>query len=393
MLTAAVAGADAKSSGYLTAYLQQTGMVRTVAQWTLAADQWPGPGESVPDVVILDLGRDTESGFEFAGRLRRLRPTVGIIACSSFQQPSPGLLMQAMRCGVREFLAHPVDLANLQDILKRFVQELGPKASEGDQKLIVALGSKGGVGTTTVAVNLAVQLKQLTKKRVILLDYSRPFGHVSLMLDLKARFSIRDAAENLDRLDGHFFNGLLAHHNSGLEVLAGASDVETWERIPVSTATRIASLAQGVSDFVLLDLGSQYSPEWSLIFHQARAVLVVAVADVAALWTLERHLLAMSSLGLDPEQLRIVINRWHRGDEEALKVFEKKMKSPIFARIPNDFRQVSEANNLGTPLSRNHGDPLLAKLRHIAAQLGHVPLAEGAKRGTLFNLFSSPSLR
>ena len=90
-------------------------------------------------------------------------------------------------------------------------------------KLIVVMGSKGGVGTTTVTVNLGVQLATFAHKRVVILDFARPLGNVHLLLDLHPRFGVRDAVENLNRLDSHFFSGLLTQHKTKLEILGGDS--------------------------------------------------------------------------------------------------------------------------------------------------------------------------
>jgi len=119
----------------------------------------------------------------------------------------------------------------------------------------------------------------------------------------------------------------------------------------------------------------------------------VTQADVPGLWALERHLSALAAFGLDPGKSQIIINRWHRPDEEALKAFEKKAKRSIFARIPNDFRRVSMAVNLGAPLSWDHNDPLVSKFRQMASQLVGVTLEVEAKRGSLFNFLSSISTR
>jgi pilus assembly protein CpaE len=383
----------AKNSAYLRACLEQTGLVKTVAEWGVDPQRHPAPGEAVPDVVLIDLTREQEACFAFATHLRKLRPSACLVASSPVQQPSSELLMQAMRSGMQEFLSQPVEPTALQEILERFIRERGPTAEpEAVEKLTVVMGSKGGVGATTVAVNLGVQLATLTKKRVVLLDFARPLGHVSLLLDLHPRFSIRDAVENLELLDSHFFSGLLTRHKSGLEVLAGTADPDEWFHIPVPVLPRVVNVAHSSCDYLLLDLGSVYSSQWSSVLHLARTVIVVAQADVPALWTLERHIAAMKGFGLDPERLKIVINRWHRNDDEALKTFEKKVKRPIFARLPNDFRQVSEAVNLGTPLSRNHEDPLMSRFRQMASQLGGVAApAAGKRSGSLLNLFGQKS--
>jgi pilus assembly protein CpaE len=109
-------------------------------------------------------------------------------------------------------------------------------------------------------------------------------------------------------------------------------------------------------------------------------VLLVTEAHMPDLWTLDRHLSALASLGLESERVRIVINRWHRRDEDTLKAVEKNLKRPIFARLPNDFRQVSEATNVGVPLSKSQDDPLGSKFQQLAGQLAGIPLAKRGKR-------------
>ncbi len=393
MLTAAVASTDVRSSGSLRACLEQTGFVQSVLEWSVSPEHHPGSGGVVPDIVLLDFIGGTETAFAFASHLRRLRPSVCIIACSPSKQPSPDLLIKAMRSGVQEFLPQPIDPAALKEALARFIEARGETDSGEVEKLIVVMGSKGGVGTTTVAVNLGVQLAQVGKHNVILLDLARPLGHVGLLLDLQCRFTVRDAIENLERLDGHFLGGLLTRHKSGLDVLAGTSTPDEWQHIPVPGLTRVVNVAQSRSDSVVIDLGTVYSSEWSSVLHLARTIVLVAEANVPALWTLERHISTISSFGLDPERFRIIINRWHRTDEEALKAFEKKIRRPIFARLPNDFRQVSEAINLGMPLSKNHNDPLVVKFRQLACDLAGISPTTAAKRGTIFNLFSPPSTK
>lgn len=394
MLTASVASVVPKNGSYLRACLEQTGLVKSISEWGIEPSRHPAPGEMVPDVVLIDLTRDQEPCFDFATHLRKLRPSVCLVGYSPVQNPSPGLLMQAMRSGMQEFLSHPIEAAWLREILQRHVQQRGPDTEpEVAEKALAVLGAKGGVGTTTVAVNLAVQLAAIAGKRSVLIDFARPLGLVSLLLDLQPRFSIRAALENLERLDSYLLAGLLTRHKSGLEVLGGVTDPDEWQHIPVPTLPRVVNVAQNCCDYLVMDMGSVYSSEWSPVLHLARTIMVVTQADVPGLWALERHLSALASFGLDPARIQIVINRWHRPDEEALKAFEKKAKRAIFARIPNDFRRVSMAVNLGAPLAWDHNDPLVSRFRQMASQLVGVSLAVEEKRGSFLNFLSSISTR
>ena len=218
------------------------------------------------------------------------------------------------------------------------------------------MGAKGGVGTTTVAVNLGVQLSTFARKRVVLLDFARPLGNAHLLLDLHPKFGVRDAVESLDRLDSHFLAGLLTKHKTKLEMLGGITQPEEWQSIDVSSLDRAVNVAQNSFDVVLLDMGSQFSSEWSSILRMARMILIVAEANVPSLWTLERRLLALKGFGVEPDRARIIINRWHKGDDEVLNSIQKDLNRPIFASLPNDFRKASQAVNLGTPIADNHNN-------------------------------------
>lgn len=389
MLTVGVVSLDTKNSAALLAMLQQTGLVQPIAQWDLMAGEGPTSRAAVPDVVLVEIGRDAKSPLESAARLNRLNPAACIIACSAYQEPSPDLLMQAMRSGVREFLSQPIDPMVVREMLERLIKQRGMSHAEME-KLVVVAGAKGGVGTTTVAVNLAVQLAR-AGKRVVLFDLGRPLGHAALMLDLDVRFSFRAAVESLDRLDSHLFSGLLASHKSGLQVLAGASHADEWDRVPPLSLARVINVAQSSFDFVVADIGPSCSSEWAPVLRLARQVFLVTETNVPSLWSLERHVTLLRSLGIDSARLGLVVNRWHRPDEGPLAAFEKRVKLSIFERLPNDFKQASRAMNTGTELSRGQNDQLLQKFRNMAAQVSGAPRVNVEKRGSFLGLFSNRS--
>jgi pilus assembly protein CpaE len=391
MLTAAIASSDLTSSAQLLAGLEQTGLVSSVVQWTLPMDRIPETMEQVPDVVFLDLAREPEPFFAFANQLRRARPTIKLIACSAAVPPQPSMLLEAMRSGVQDFLGKPVQTESLKDLLLRISQDLNTKELPSQDKLIVVMGAKGGVGTTTVAVNLGVQLATFARKRTVLLDFARPLGNVHLLLDLHPKFGIRDAVESLDRLDSHFLAGLLTRHKTKLEVLGGTTQPEEWQAIDVNVLDRVVNVTQNAFDVVMLDMGSQFSVEWATILRMARMILIVAEANVPSLWTLERRLLALKGFGIPQDRARIIINRWHKGDDEVLKSIQKDINRPIFASLPNDFRKASQAVNLGTPILENHNNTLSSRYRQIAGQLVGIDTSVIEKRSPLSGLFSFPT--
>jgi Flp pilus assembly CpaE family ATPase len=116
---------------------------------------------------------------------------------------------------------------------------------------------------------------------------------------------------------------------------------------------------------------------------------MVAEANVPSLWTLQRRLLALTGLGVEADRIRLVVNRWHKGDDEPLKSIEKETKHAVFACLPNDFRKASAAMNLGTPLMENHNNVLTDQYRSLAEQLSGNARGSAAKRSSgLSNFFT-----
>lgn len=394
MLTLGIASGDTASAAQLVAVLEQAGLAKSIRQWAIPAARIPDAAETLPDVVLLDLGREAEPFFAFAAQIRRICPATRLIAISAVSPPTHQLLVAAMRVGVQDFLPKPVEPDVLRNMLSQIAGELAGQDRPSLDRLIVVMGSKGGVGTTTVAVNLGVQLSVFARKRVVLLDFARPLGNAHLLLDLHPQFGVRDAVDSLDRLDSHFFSGLLTPHKTKLQLLAGPTQPEEWQSIAVPLLERVVNVAQNSFDMVLVDLGSQFSGEWSPILRMARMILLVAEANVPSLWTLQRRLLALTGLGVEPERARIILNRWHKGDEGVMKGIQKDFKWPVFACIPNDFRKASTSINLGTPLLENaHNNGLSLRYRQIAAQIAGIESSPTAKKSGLGGFFSFPTKR
>ena len=392
MLSAGIASSDSSTAAQLLVSLQQTGLVTSVKSWTLPGDRIDA-ADKIPDVVLLDIGHDPQSHFAFAAQVRILRPAVRLIACSAINPPPPQMLLDAMRSGVQDFVAKPVAANALKEIFLRFHQEGLLIEQKSAQKLIVMMGSKGGVGTTTVAVNLGVQLSTFARKRAVLLDLARPLGNVHLLLDLNPRFGIRDAIESIDRLDSHFLEGLVTAHKTKLNVLAGALHPEAWDSIPVGLLDRVANVAQASFETVLADVGSQFGSEWAPMLKASRMILVVTETNVPSLWSLERRLSALEGFGIEPEKIRVVVNRWHRGDQETLDSLSKNIKQPIIAHLPNDFRKASASMNLGMPLMENHNNNLTNQYRQMASLLSGMDAVSTPKRNGIGNFFSFSAKR
>jgi len=242
-----------------------------------------------------------------------------------------------------------------------------------DENNILVTGSKGGVGTSTVALNLAVQIAQQTRKRVALIDLARPFGQISLMLDIEPRFTVLDALERIGRMDEAVLRSLTTRHKAGIEVLAGPLYVpmkpEQRQSVTLDGLVRLAAIANAAFDFVVVDVGVVNPAEWAPVLREASQILLIAEPTILALGMVRRHLAASNAVGITTEKISVVMNRWRQNDDPTLAPFEREHGRPVLAKLPNDYRQVTEAVAMGMPLAGSQNNVLLSRYRDLAEWL------------------------
>ena len=205
------------------------------------------PGASQPALVILDI-RDRPTLSPTVAMLRRQHPTTGVVIVAASLEPA--LMLDAMRAGVTEFLTAPVTAHDLSAAITRVTAATAPAVTG---EVFAFLGAKGGVGTTTVATNVATALSQIADGSTILIDLHLAYGDAAVYLGTEPRFSVIDALENVHRLDKAFLGGLVGHAKGGLSLLASSDRASSTPVDSTSVRTLIESAARHYR-YVVLDV-------------------------------------------------------------------------------------------------------------------------------------------
>jgi pilus assembly protein CpaE len=308
-----------------------------------------------PDLVIYELGDNTEADFQVLQSLMN-SDALGEVFLTSDRTDSQ-LLLKAMRMGVKEFFLQPLNEQEVRQALAGFKVRSGQSvhtvaAERG--KIISIMGSKGGVGTTTVAVNLAVSLAERKREQSIaLVDLNAVVGEIPLFLAVKSSYHWGEIMQNIGRLDSGFLMNIMVRHGSGLYVLPSPSKLNGYPGATPDTMQRILNVLRDMFDVVVIDGGQSMDSAHLKVIEMSDTLLIISILSLPCLHNTHNLLRSLKGLSILPQdRIRVVINRYLKKSDVSIRDAEESIKQEIFWSIPNDYKATMSAINQGKPLSR-----------------------------------------
>jgi pilus assembly protein CpaE len=301
------------------------------------------------DLLIVDARGDMSAAMPDVERVRAASPAVGIFVVAD--APQPDLILQAMRAGANEFFTWPPPEDAFSDAIGRTAARRQSSPASRHARTLVFFGAKGGAGTTTLAVNCGVELARLSKRPTVIVDLKPGLGEVALFLGVRSRYSLLDAIDNLNRLDGEFLSELVVKHKSGLEILAGSDQFERPGAADAGGLEEVFRLFARQYEYILVDAGSEINACSIAAMYTADTICFVANPDVPSVRNAQRLLDRIGQLGSARDRVRILLNRAAEPYPIPPAQIEAALGHPIHHTFPSDYRTVSTALNSGVPLA------------------------------------------
>ena len=331
-----------------------------------------GPGRKA-DLFIVDGRTDPTAAMGRVESLRATQPTAGIFVVA--REPNPDLIIQSMRAGANEFFTFPPPEESFREALRRLAARRTASGQGQSGTTFVFLGAKGGTGTTTIAVNCAVELAHLSGQRTVVVDLKPGLGEVGLFLGVRSRYTLVDALDNMHRLDAEFMRELLTKHKSGLDILAGS---DNFDRPGSSDSTGIEEILRHLREeyaYLVVDAGSQVNAAVSAALFAADTIGLVANPDVPSIRNAQRLIDRIRQLGASVDRVRLLLNRTAEPYPIPPAQIEAAVGHPIDHMFPSDYKTVSGALNSGVPLAQTGSTNLAAQFDSFTRRLLE---AEGA---------------
>ena len=349
-----------------------------------------------PDVVLMDINMPGMDGITATEKLAAEVPTAAVIMMSV--QGEADYLRRSMLAGAREFLVKPFSSDELtasirqvwsreKEKLSRFAPVTAPPEisnGSGEPASVVALFSpKGGVGRTTISVNLAVAAAQ-TGKRVALVDASFQFGDVGVLLNLNPRNkSIADLAGELQAGEAESLDAFMITHSSGVKVLLAPPSPEQAELIGASAVKKVLQGLRSMFDLVVVDCPSSFNEPTLAVLDEADLILTLLTLEITSVKNMRLFLEVCEQLGYGPDKIRLVLNRADSTLGIRVADVEHSIGRKVDHTIVSDGRSVVYALNRGVPFFLSNSEAQVSQdiQRLAVAVTGPAPTAVVARPG------------
>jgi pilus assembly protein CpaE len=344
------------------------------------------------EALIVHLDPMPEVAMPLAAKIAQSRHDLAVIVISD--NADGQYVLTAMRAGIKEYLTKPLEADTLAGTLDRIAASSERSAERGP--IISVVGTIGGAGASMLAVNLATEINDLTSKRpVAVVDLDFRYGQLATMLDLQADYTIADLCDTPEQLDRAVVEKVMVKHPSGVHLLARPNTFNQADQITSAHCASILSALQQMYDYVIVDGPNRFDTSGSTIIDMSDVTFVVTQLIVTSVRNAHRMFEELRDAGYNLDRFSVICNRV--GIESAhlaVDHIQTTLNRRVDHEVPDDWRNVSSAINMGTPLLESAPKSRVRMaIRELAEKIVNPDAAgdenEEDKAGLLGRIFSS----
>lgn len=318
-------------------------------------------------IFLVDLSNNKQEKLDLILKISQQCPNCKVLALSD--NPTVDLIIRIMRAGAKEFVPIPILKNEFFDSLNKIISQFEEPKKNNKCKIISVFSNKGGIGKTSLATNLALELSKITKESVALIDMNFQMGDITTFLDLKPSFNISYMLENIDKINETFLLSTLEKYkNSSLYILADPPYFKQADNIQPKQITKLFNTLKETFSYIIVDAEASFDGKNIAALDNSDLILLVTVANIPALRNTQRCLELFEKLGYDKNKTQIVVNRYMENDEIKEDDVEKVLSKSVYWKIPNNYFALMTAINKGVPVSSINANTNIAQSYRDLAQ-------------------------
>lgn len=311
-------------------------------------------------LVLVDISNYQEQGINFISKISSDFPDCKIAALSD--NPQVDIIVRTMRVGACEFIPMPFIKDALFESLSKIYNDFnGSKQKKSKCRIISVYSNKGGVGKTSVATNLALELTKITKENVALIDLNFQMGDVSTFLDIKPSFNISYIFDNIDKVNGDYLLSTMEKYkNSSLYVLADPPYYSFSGNIITKNLIKLFDILRDTFSYVIVDTAAGFEKVSMMALENSDLIFLLTIVNLPALRNCQRCIEIFEKTGIDKDKIQILVNRYMENDEISAEDVEEVLGKNLYWKIPNNYFTMMSAINKGVPVSEINPDSNVA---------------------------------
>ena len=311
-------------------------------------------------VVFIDISDYPEKSLNLIKSIKERRKDIVLVALSN--RASTDVIIKAMRAGAKEFVTKPVIKTEFFDVIEALKADLQNTDTKETCKIISTFSNKGGIGKTSIAVNLAVELAQLTKEKVALIDLNLQLGDVATFLDMTPPFAMDYIADNIHSLDeSELLKTMSKYKNTSLYVIADPLNIDKSKEITAEQIKNILSALKKTFSYIVIDIGTNIDSKTITALDMSDLILLIAIVNLPAIRSMQRCMELFEKLGYEKDKIKLVLNRYIENEDIKATDIEEVVKQKVYWKIPNNYLTMMSAINKGVPVNEINPEANIAQ--------------------------------
>lgn len=358
---------EAESSEHLIQQITGLNFVRFIAEVS-APDKLAKLLQETPvNLVFFHLDPDSKSVVDVIEDVSSRFPDLALIGIS--HNIAPADILAPMRAGCDQFVCEPIDPQDLANAVARVASRRLLATTKS--RCICVVGASGGMGGTSIACNLALEIAQISQRECALIDLDLQMGDVAINFDCEPKYTMYDLAASGADLDKSILSSTMTQLSEGVSLLTRPEALDQCESVTPELIERLLEVLSDSFEHVVLDVPGHFDPQTIPALTRADQILVVCQMFVPSIRNAKRFCMGLNHLGVPEDRIHIVVNRADgRSGRLTEKDVQETLKMPVFATVPNDFQFVARSIDVGKPIaSLDQNNAVRAAIRKLAKKI------------------------
>ena len=359
-ISAIIIDKDPTANQVIKQYLEENPKIKNFKQFLKLDDGYNYTCKNLPELVLIDIDYGINEVLEITSKISKNSNNSKLILIA--KNIDAQLIIKAKKAGISEILTKPYIKNEISLKVSKLINQINYNSPKQNKKVISIFSNKGGIGKTTLAVNLALETANITKEPTVIVDFNSQFGDVGVFLDIKTDFGLDYLLENKEKINKEFLlTNLPKYKDTNLWVLSDSFNVQGVKDTTLENTQDIIDALQSAFSYIVVDLSNSFDLKTIKILDNSDDILFPMVANMPNLRNCQRCLDFFGRIGYDEEKIKLILNRVIETEEIRAENIESTLKKKIFSKIANDYYTIRTAINRGIGVGEVNPDSDISK--------------------------------